>query len=194
MYSAGRPSPDRARYSSVRPLETWPRDPSAPCQSRTSVRGGRPASTAAITAGQASCVDANRPRILFDGINRSEYPKAPSMTMPNPSGVIACIPFALRGAPCGDDSRAWPAFGGYHDEESTKIGPADRSKPLLEARVLQIGDRPRKRVVHGCLCLIERHAMLPFVLAGLVRVPIEVDHAPDTTDLPSPASYRITER
>ena len=210
-------SPDLATETSRRPELTWPRRPLAQCQSRTRHLAGIPRSISARTAGHASNVDENRPTTLFEGMRRSEYPIAPSIRMSRPSpgrpayrpsspllksystelptsALFVCISFALRGAPCGDDSRAWPAFGGYHDEESTKIGPADRSKPLLEARVLQIGDRPRKRVVHGCLCLIERHAMLPFVLAGLVRVPIEVDHAPDTTDLPSPASYRITER
>jgi hypothetical protein len=90
------------------------------------MRGDRPVSTAATTAGQASWVDANRPRILFDGVSRSEYPTAPSMTIPKPSLeglagrsaslpalallvgaeralVFVCISFALRGAPCGDD-------------------------------------------------------------------------------------------
>ena len=82
---------------------------------------------AAITAGQASCVEGNPPRILFEGISRSEYPTAPSTAMPNsslgrpgrrpdstPAAVrlegaegaltLVCISFALRGAPCGDDA------------------------------------------------------------------------------------------
>jgi hypothetical protein len=120
------PSPDRAVRTSMRPEATRPRLPFAQCQSRTRHLGGIPRSTAARTAGQASRVDAKRPRILLEGISRSEYPTAPSMTMPKPSGDLGrftslarlksnstrsrsaassfvFISFALRGAPCGDD-------------------------------------------------------------------------------------------
>jgi len=207
------PSPDRATETSRRPELTWPRRPFAQCQSRTRHLAGIPRSISARTAGHASNVDENRPTTLFEGMRRSEYPIAPSIRMSRPSpgrreyrpsspllksystelstsALFVRISFALRGAPCGDDSRAWPALGGYHDEESTKIGPTDGSPPVLHARVFEIGDRPRQRGVNGRLCLIERHAMLPFVLDGLVRVPIETDHTPDTTDRPSPASYQ----
>ncbi len=205
-------SPDRATETSRRPELTWPRRPFAQCQSRTRHLAGIPRSISARTAGHASNVDENRPTTLFEGMRRSEYPIAPSIRMSRPSprrreyrpsspllksystelstsALFVRISFALRGAPCGDDSRAGLAVRGYHDEDAIKIGPTDGSPPVLHARVLEIGDRPRQRVVHGRLCLIERHAMLPFVLDGLVRVPIETDHAPETTDRPSPASY-----
>ena len=209
------PSPDRATDTSRRPELTWPRRPFAQCQSRTRHRAGIPRSISARTAGHASNVDENRPTTLFEGMRRSEYPIAPSIRMSSPSpgcrayrpsspllksystrlstsALLVRISFALRGAPCGDDSRAGPALGGYHHQETTKTGPADRPKPLLEARVLQIGDRPRQRVVHDRLCLIERNNAPPFVLDGPVRVPVELDHAPDTTDRPSVQAVRHT--
>ena len=205
-------SPDLATDTSRRPELTWPRRPFAQCQSRTRHLGGIPRSISARTAGHASNVDENRPTTLFEGMRRSEYPIAPStrMSRPSPGGreyrpswpllksystelstsaLFVRISFALRGAPCGDDSRPWLAVRGYHDEDAVKIGPTDGSPPVLHDRVFEIGDRPRQRVVHGRLCLIERHAMLPFVLDGLVGVPIETDHTPDTTDRPSPASH-----
>ena len=170
--SASWPSPDRATETSRRPELTWPRRPFAQCQSRTRHFAGIPRAISARTAGQASNVDEKRPTTLFEGMRRSEYPTAPSIRMSSPSpgrrayrpsspelksystelstsASFVRISFALRGAPCGDDSRAWPAFGGYHDEEPTKIGPTDRPKALLEARVLGIGDRPRQRVVQA---------------------------------------------
>jgi len=206
------PSPDRATETSRRPELTWPRRPFAQCQSRTRHLAGIPRSISARTAGHASNVDENRPTTLFEGMRRSEYPIAPSIRISSPSpgrreyrpsspllksystelstsALFVRISFALRGAPCGDDSRALPALGGYHDEESTKIGPPDGSPPILHARVFEIGDRPRQRGIHGRRCFIERHAMLPFVLDGLVGVPIETDHAPDATDRPSPTAY-----
>ena len=205
-------SPDLATATSRRPEPTWPRRPFAQCQSRTRHFAGIPRSISARTAGHASNVDENRPTTLFEGMRRIEYSIAPSIRMSRPSpgrrayrpsspllksysterstsALFVRISFALRGAPCGDDLRAWPAFGGYHDEKPTKIGPTDGSPPVLQARVFEIGDGPRQREVHGRLCLSERHAILPFVLDGLVGVPIETDHTPDTTDRPSPASY-----
>ena len=210
-------SPDLATDTSRRPELTWPRRPFAQCQSRTRHLAGIPRSISARTAGHASNVDENRPTTLFEGMRRSEYPIAPStrMSRPSPRGreyrpsspllksystelstsaLFVCISFALRGAPCGDDSRAGLAVRGYHDEDAIKIGPTDGSPPVLRARVFEIGDRPRQRVVHGRLCLIERHAMLPFVLDGLVGVPIETDHTPDTTDRPSPTAHLLTGR
>ena len=44
------------------------------------------------------------------------------------------------------------------------------------------------------LGLVEVDATPADILSLLVGVPGVLDHAPDTTDRPSPASYRITER
>ena len=194
------------------PLETGPRDPSAPSQSRTSIRGDRPASIAAITAGHASCADANRPRILFDGISRSEYPTAPSMTMPNPSLLglacrpasppalarlagaeralkFVCISFALRSAPCGND--AWPVatIGGYHGQEAAPQVAAGRDERGLFERMGLVKPLDLARVPERHNCFVEADAVLPDILGLLGSVTAVLDHAPDTTDGRLPATY-----
>ena len=82
------PSPDRAVETSWRPELTRPRLPFTQCQSRMRHLVGIPRSIAARTAGQASRVDTKRPRILLEGIRRSEYPTAPSIAMAKPSGDL----------------------------------------------------------------------------------------------------------
>ena len=188
------PIPDRATKASSRPDPTLPRVPLAPCQSRTSNRAGMPRSSSERTAGQASYVDGNRPTTLLEGISRSEYPTAPMTRMSSPSpglgayrpsspvlqsystssgsASFVCTSIALRGAPCGDDPRAWPAFGGYHHPEPAEIRPADGSVPLLELRVLQVGERACQGAHHHGLCLEERNAALPDIDPLLLRVTV----------------------
>ncbi len=106
-----------------------------------------------MIAGHASRVESNRARILFDGISRSEYPIAPSMQISVFSpGLLANgfgrallqstpglrdrdrvvvrvgfvrMAFALRGAPCGDESGPRALERDYHDEQTSKRRPTD---------------------------------------------------------------------
>jgi hypothetical protein len=138
----GSPLFRRAQRSSRGPAEIEPLRPSASYQSSESVRGERPPATVAMITGQASRVDLNLARILFEGINRSVYPTAPSiqisrfspgfaayrptsallqsrpltsgMNMGSSGSIFVRISLALRGAPCGDDPRPRAALGGYH--------------------------------------------------------------------------------
>jgi len=167
---------------------------------------------AAITAGHASCVDANRPRILFEGMSRSEYPTAPSMTMPNPSLLglacrpaslpalarlagaekaleFVCISFALRGAPCGND--AWPVatIGGYHGQEAAPQVAADRDEPGLFDRMGLVKPLDLERVPERHNRFVEADAVLPDILGLFGSVTTVLDHTPDTTDRRSPAIY-----
>ncbi len=206
-------SPDLATDTSRRPDPTCPRSPLAPCQSRTRHLAGIPRPTSERTAGQASKVDAKCPTTLFDGIRRSEYPTAPSTRISSPSpgrrayrpsspelksysgnmptsASFVRISFALRGAPCGNDSRAGLAVRGYHDEEAIKIGPTDGSPPVLDARMFEVGDRSRQPVVHGRLRFEERHSVHADVLGILPGIPVVLEHTPDHTHRPSPASYQ----
>ena len=149
------PTPDRAVRTRLRPELTRPVLPFAQCQSRTRHFAGVPRSTSARTAGQASRVDVKRPRILFEGVSRSEYPTAPSMTMPKPSGelgrftsvarlksnstrsksassLFVFMSFALRGAPCGDDAgQPHVSIGRYHDQATVPVRQPDRQGARL---------------------------------------------------------------
>jgi hypothetical protein len=77
-YGFGSPLFHRAHISSRGPAEIMVSVPLAMMASRASVRGDRPPTTVAMISGQASSVVSNRASTLFDGINRSWYPTAPS--------------------------------------------------------------------------------------------------------------------
>ena len=207
------PTAYRAAETSTRPEPTRPCSPFAPCQSRTRQLAGIPRAASATIAGHASSVDSKRPTTLFEGISRSEYPIAPSTRISNgspgfrayrprwkplksvTSGISTSsspcvfIAFALRGAPCRDDTRAWPVLRGYHEQESAQVGPADCQEPDLQIGVLRIDHDARQLAVQNGLSLQERHSMLEDVGGVLVGVPLVLRHAPDTTDRHSPATY-----
>ena len=157
---------------------------------------GIPRSTAARTAG-ASRVDTKRPRILLED-HRSEYPTAPSMTIPKPSGPrtvhepgsmksnrpvgdqrhVVRMFRSRSGAPCGDDP-------GRPGRDRTLPRPGTRTTSRwsrFEAR--------RPNGDHWNRCQSSRwtfwphrnHA--PFANIGLVLVGIpRTEHAPT---LPTP--------
>jgi len=179
-YEWGSPLLCLAHRSSRGPAEILPPLPFKPFQSSESVRGDRPPSTVAMMAGQASSVDPKRARILLDGMSRREYPTAPSIQISvfspglrarglgshspreksisgisrSGSSIDEGIAFALRGAPCGDDSRPWAARGDYHDQQMAYVrqmasasGGADRGAtgptPLHPATPTRCPGRPR---------------------------------------------------
>lgn len=200
------PSPDRAVRTSRRPELTLPRLPFAQCQSRTRHLAGIPRSTAARTAGQASRVDAKRPRILLEGISRSEYSTAPSMTMPKPSGdpgrftslaqvksnstrsrsassSFVFTSFALRGAPCGDDAgQLHVAIGRYHDQATVPARQPDGQGARLVLRVEIVRNLNAPGVHVDALRFIEVDASLANVGVVLVGIPSVLDHAEDSSE------------
>ncbi len=202
-YGCGSPFITRARASSRGPAEMLPLAPSPGIQSSDSVRGDRPASMVAMITGHASTVVAKRHRTLFDGINRSAYPTAPSTRIPEGwpgirvasgwrhSGSVTSISgmknsssgssfvrmsFALRGAPCRDDSRLFAAFGRYHDQQPPLVRVSDRDPTI----VLEIESRVRTDQSAGIKLdrprLVERDVVLCSVFAGLPVVPPEIRH------------------
>ncbi len=176
-YGWGSPLFRRAQPSSRGPAEMLPPLPSAPFQSRDRVRGDRPPSTVAMITGQASSVESNRARILLEGISLNEYPTAPSMQISVFSpGAFAYLPisawlqskpltsgmknsssgssfvrmsFALRGAPCGNDSRLGTALGRYHDEQVPlpRLTDQDETRMVEDpATATAGGEAPRERL------------------------------------------------
>ena len=97
--------------------------------------------------------------------------------------------FALRGAPCGDDAWLGPVVGGYHGQEPTPKVATDRDEPDLVDRVVLIEPLHGEGVSECDHRLVEVEAVLSDILGLLHSVPVVLDHTPDTTDRPSPASY-----
>jgi len=174
---------------------------SAKTASSESVRGDRPLSVVLMIAGQASSVDLYRPRTLFHGMSRSWYATAPSMKISvlspglranglrshstldrsisgmsrSKSSVDVVIAFALRGAPCGDDSGPRARSGGYHDEEAATVRPADDSHASISW--LAHFEPPRREpAMKNSLSLLERDAVLPGIDASLPQVPVVPRH------------------
>jgi hypothetical protein len=79
--------------------------------------------------------------------------------------------FALRGAPCGNDSRLGAALGRYHNEQSSLYGFTDHHEPRPFPRVIKIGSIPPKRIVVNGIALFKGHPVLPKVFLRLARVP-----------------------
>jgi hypothetical protein len=209
------PSPDLAIESSRLPELTRPRVPSAMWQSRTRHFGGIPRSTSASTAGHASRVVSKRPTTLFEGISRSEYPTAPSIRIPKPSGnrgpfarlarlkskyrwelrltsssSYVFIAFALRGAPCGDDPRQRKvALGGYHCQQAGPLRPADGQLAWFVDGMPKVWHLEPTGIREDRLCFVERDAVLADICLTLPFVPVEVAHGRDNTQRHSPATY-----
>ncbi len=195
-YGCGSPLLSRAKLRRNGPADTRPIRPSARMQSSASVRGDRPPSTVAMITGQASRVDRNRARILFDGISRSWYPIALSMRIsvfspgarayrptsallqssPLRSGASSLFvdtSFALRGAPCGDDPWLEAAERDYHHQESPQAGVPDRPESRLNQGVVRVREETSQRARRRSLGLVERHAMVSEILGCLVQIPVE---------------------
>ena len=202
-YGWGSPSLSRAHRSRRGPAEIDLVRPSPETQSSDRVRGDLPPSTVEMIAGQASRVDANRASTLLDGMRRSRYSTAPSMQisvfspgllanrlgratlqsisisgMKNSSSGSSFVRmlFALRGAPCGDDSPAGGRNGHYHDEQSPGRRPSSDSQPVFRSRVFDVRLFDSKRVHDGFIGFFEGHSVAPKVPFGLGRVPVKLRH------------------
>ena len=196
----GSPLLSRAQARRNGPAEMRSVVPSAATQSRASVLGERPPSTAAMIAGQASSVELNRQRTLLEGISRRAYPTAPSIRTSrgspgrragplrtarpqsnsgisrSASSTFVRIAFALRGAPCGDESRPMTAIRGYHYEQPSLPGEADREESRLAVGMQWVGFRPSQRIVQGTVRFIERNSMPSQVRGGFRRIPVVTRH------------------
>ena len=149
----------------------------------------------------------------MEGISRSEYSTAPSMTMPKPSAsILAYLPnstfpdsrmsaesvlpssfvritFALRGAPCGNDPGLDPVIGGYHHQDSAEIGATDALEPRFLGRVEDVGPSNGEILAKNRPGLLERDAVFAYILGLLVRIPRVLDHAPDGSEGRLPGDY-----
>ena len=190
----------RAHRSSRGPAEMLTDLPSASIASRERVRGERPPSTVAMITGQASRVPSKRARILLEGISLSEYPTAPSMKisvfspglrayrptsasfqsrpltsgMKNSSSGLSFVrmSFALRGAPCGDDSRPRTAFRRYHNEQESLLRSSDKDETSVARYMTPVWPSPMQRIVFDGAGLIEGDPVLEEVFHRLVHVPV----------------------
>lgn len=216
-YGWGSPLLSRANPSSLGPAEMLPLRPSARIASRHRVRGDRPSSMVLMISGHASRVDSNRARILLDGISLSAYPIASSMQisvfspglrarglgksstvkksisgMKNSSSGSSFVrmSFALRGAPCGDDSGHRARNGDYHDQQAANARPTDDPHPILKARVFSVVRPRRDRTVRYRLGLREVDVMLTEVRLRLVQVPVVVRHRGTVRTAPHPGLIR----
>ena len=142
------------------------------------------------------------PTILFR-IRRSEYPTAPSMQIScispglrlnrlgrvpfeksnsgmSRSGSIwlsrVRIAFALRGAPCGDDSRPGAVGRDYHDEQTTGCRPADDLHSLLQVRMFDVRLVRRQRTEYSFVGLLEADSVRSNVVSCLGLVPVAPRH------------------
>ena len=113
--------------------------------------------------------------------------EAASWAVTRPVSVFVGISFALRGAPCGDHAHCTPSNRPRHDQHPRSIREADRSPALLVARVLDIFDGHLAPVVENAGGFLEPDVALAKIGERLRRIPVE--HAPETTDRPSSASY-----
>jgi hypothetical protein len=200
-YGHGSPLFRRDQRSRRGPAEMEPKLPSANTASSESVRGERPPSTVAMMAGQASSVDLNRARTVFDGISLSWYATAPSMPisvfspglrayrfgnigweksisgMKNSSSGSSFVrmSFALRGAPCGDDSRPWAASGHYHGEQPCLARPAGDALAWF-GRVTCIHLPLGECVSDHRLGFLEPNAVFCQVDTRLLQIPVAPRH------------------
>ena len=113
--------------------------------------------------------------------------EAASSAVTRPVSVFVGISFALRGAPCGDHAHFTSSNRPCHDEHPRSIREPDRSPALFLGRVLDIFDGHLAPVVENGGGFLEPDVAPAKRGARLRRIPVE--HAPDITDRPSPASY-----
>ena len=209
----GPPSFSRAHRSSRGPAEMDPKVPSAKTASSDKVRGDLPPPTAAMIAGHASSVDANRARTRFEGMSRSWYATAPSMKisvfspgwrtlrfgtnstfeksisgMKNSSSGSSFVftSFALRGAPCGNDPRPWAAFGRYHEQKLSSTRMTDHDEPFIVAMVKGIRPTTSAWIEIDGRALLERHPVLRPVDTRLLQVPDVPRHHGTVSTSPYP--------
>lgn len=192
----------RATRTSSGPAPMCQRSPAGPRASRDRVLDARPCATAARIAGQASSVDAKRPSVRPDGINRSSYSTAPSMQISvvspglrtnglgrhstrersssgisrSGSSICAGIAFALRGAPCGNDPGNESRNRDYHDEDAASLGPAHDSHPILRRGVLGVRGPHRHRASCDSLGFQEGDAVPTDIDRRLPRIPTVTGH------------------
>ena len=198
-YTTGSPLFRRANPSRNGPAAICHRSPFDPIASSDRVRGDRPDLAAAMIAGHASSVDVKRPSSLVDGINLSWYSIAPSRRISvfspglwangfgrvgreksnsgisrSASSAAVGIAFALRGAPCGDDTRPWAACRDYHDQQSSQGRVADHLRPFLVG--MARSPRQCRAVWTRCPSSLGRQAAPSrngLQLRGLIENPVE---------------------
>lgn len=189
-YGCGSPTLIRADATRSWPAPNSHVRPPAWTESSASVRGARPASTAAMMAGQASRVDVNLPMTLSEGINRSRYSTAPSTRIstgspgsgryrspaPGALSLFVDTAFALRGAPCGHSPRPWAAHREYHHEKHALRGMAHDPNAWLDARMRWVGHQQPQWIADSLRGFKKRDSMLPEVLLGLQRIPVVAEH------------------
>jgi hypothetical protein len=77
---------------------------------------------------------------------------------------------ALRGAPCGDDSRPWAALGRYHDQQcADRRGSSDQESVLIDVPWVRHPTR-ETRIGNG-LRLFERHSVPGQIDTRLLQIP-----------------------
>jgi hypothetical protein len=84
--------------------------------------------------------------------------------------------FALRGAPCGDDSPTWARGGHYHDEQSPNCRPSGDSQPVFRSRMSDVRLLHGKRGRNGVPRFLEGHTVSAEVRFRLPRVPVVSRH------------------
>jgi hypothetical protein len=87
------------------------------------------------------------------------------------SPTFVCTSFALRGAPCGDDSRPRTALRRYHDQESPERGRPNNPETFVVVGVGPIRKPPSQIAAGNGLRLFERHPVLGQVDTRLLQFP-----------------------
>ena len=79
--------------------------------------------------------------------------------------------------------------GGYHGQEAASDVATDRDESRLLDRVFLVKPLDLERVPESHNRFVEADAMLPDILGLFGGVTTVLDHAPDSIDRPSPATY-----
>jgi len=100
------------------------------------------------------------------------------------SATFVFTSFALRGAPCGDDSRLWATFRRYHEQEGPKHGGPDDPGALLLVRMRIIGTPPSEVRIGDSLRFFERHPVQRQIGTRLSPIPRVPRHRRTVATLP----------
>ena len=136
----------------------------APCSKGSIAAGTRPP--------RRGRTHSSRPGWRGCGLDRAVLQSRPLTSgMKNSSSGSSFVrmSFALRGAPCGDDSRLWAALRRYHDEQVAQCRwSRDQIGPHAGTR---IGHPQRETLVRNRLRLVERHPVLGQVDTRFLQIP-----------------------
>jgi hypothetical protein len=174
------------RHGALRVAEqTRPRLPFAQCQSGMRHLAGIPRSTAARTAGHASRVDTKRPRILLEGINRSEYPTGSVDDDPEALGDLGRFTRLARLKSNSTRSRS-AASSSFACISSRFVA---RHEEMILVRTEIIGDLDAPVIEVDAPGLIEIDASFANSGLVLVRIPRVLEHTPETIGRLLPTAY-----